>query len=173
MSLEKIKILTMNPHFFSLLVQGFLSGYKKPCDIKLLFMAVPILLHEDSRKRLASANKKSKIESIYNKVEIIENEEKLTGKSNLAGYYKRYEILKPFTKKILIILSSKNKIVLKDNKVYLLEYINYKDFSGSLKRWVRIANYLGIIFSETNEDSLNFFLGVEKSEKLYQSNNDF
>lgn len=167
MSLENIKTLTMNPYFFSMLVQGFLSGYKKPCDIKLIFMAVPILLHEDSRKRLASANKRSKIESIYNKGEDIGDGQKLTGKSNLAGYYKRYELSKPFTKKLLIVLFSNNKIVINDNKVYLLESISYKEFSGSLKMWIRISNYLGIIFSETDKESLSCFLGVEKSEKLY------
>ena len=50
----------MNSHFYSLLMQGFLSGYKKPCEIKLPFMAIPILLYAESREHLVKANKKSR-----------------------------------------------------------------------------------------------------------------
>ena len=45
MSINNIKKLSMNPHFYSLLMQSFLSGYEKPCEIKLPFMAIPILLY--------------------------------------------------------------------------------------------------------------------------------
>lgn len=36
--------------FYALLMQGFLSGYEKPCEIKLPFMAIPILLYAESRE---------------------------------------------------------------------------------------------------------------------------
>lgn len=49
MSISNIKKLSMNPHFYSLLMQSFLSGYEKPCEIKLPFMAIPILLYEIGR----------------------------------------------------------------------------------------------------------------------------
>ena len=48
MSINNIKKLSMNPHFYSLLMQSFLSGYEKPCEIKLPFMAIPILLYAES-----------------------------------------------------------------------------------------------------------------------------
>lgn len=38
MSISNIKKLSMNPHFYSLLMQSFLSGYEKPCDIKFGFI---------------------------------------------------------------------------------------------------------------------------------------
>ena len=60
MSINNIKKLSMNSHFYSLLMQGFLSGYKKPCEIKLPFMAIPILLYAESREHLVKANKKSR-----------------------------------------------------------------------------------------------------------------
>lgn len=41
--INNIKKLSMNPHFYSLLMQSFLSGYEKPCEIKLPFMAIPII----------------------------------------------------------------------------------------------------------------------------------
>ena len=52
----------MNPHFYSLLMQSFLSGYEKPCEIKLPFMAIPILLYAESREKLVNANRRSRID---------------------------------------------------------------------------------------------------------------
>lgn len=62
----------MNSHFYSLLMQGFLSGYKKPCEIKLPFMAIPILLYAESREHLVKANKRSRIETVLQPPQIIE-----------------------------------------------------------------------------------------------------
>ena len=56
----------MNSHFYALLFRGFLSGYNKPCEIRTLFMALPILLYSDSREKLISANKRSSMESLFN-----------------------------------------------------------------------------------------------------------
>lgn len=58
MSINNIKKLSMNPHFYSLLMQSFLSGYEKPCEIKLPFMAIPILLYAESREKLVNANRR-------------------------------------------------------------------------------------------------------------------
>ena len=66
----------MNYHFYSLLMQGFLSGYKKPCEIKLPFMAIPILLYAESREHLVKANKRSRIETVLQPPQIIEEREK-------------------------------------------------------------------------------------------------
>ena len=60
MSINNIKKLSMNPHFYSLLMQSFLSGYEKPCEIKLPFMAIPILLYAESREKLVNANRRSR-----------------------------------------------------------------------------------------------------------------
>lgn len=43
----------MNTHFYSLLIQSFLTGYEKPCEIKLVFMALPILIHGVKLKLLS------------------------------------------------------------------------------------------------------------------------
>jgi len=53
MSIENIKRLSMNTHFYSLLTQSFLTGYEKPCELKLVFMALPILIHKESREKLS------------------------------------------------------------------------------------------------------------------------
>ena len=41
------------------------------------------------------------------------------------------------------------------------EPVNYKDFEGAIKDWIKCAFYLGVVFSKTTEDHLSFFLGVD------------
>ena len=84
MSINNIKMLSMNPHFYSLLMQSFLSGYEKPCEIKLPFMAIPILLYAESREKLVNANSRSRIDTLFQSPQIIE-ENKISGKTRLSG----------------------------------------------------------------------------------------
>ncbi len=160
MSINNIKILSMNPHFYSLLMQSFLSGYEKPCEIKLSFMAIPILLYAESREKLVNANRKSRIDTLFQSPQIID-ESKISGKTRLSGYVDRYNTLKQCCKKAIIILSSEGKIVLNNRKIVLIKKIDYKDFEGTIKYWIKCAFYLGVVFSKTTEDHLSFFLGVD------------
>ncbi|MEC3838731.1 three component ABC system middle component [Bacillus amyloliquefaciens] len=163
MSIESIQALSMNSHFYSVLLQGFLSGYNKPCEMRLVFMALPILLNSESRKKLASsARSNSKMETLFNKPEKLNDDTKVSGKVKLAGYLSRFNELKPFSKKALVILYSKKKIVINEKKIILIEPIKYLDFDGSSREWIRAAHYLGIVFAKTNEDHLNYFLGVDR-----------
>ena len=150
----------MNPHFYSLLMQSFLSGYEKPCEIKLTFMAIPILLYAESREKLINANKRSRIDTLFQSSQTI-GENKISGKTRLSGYVDRYNLLKQYCKEAIIILSSEKKIVLKDNKMFLIQKIDYKNFNGNIREWIRCAFYLGVVFSKTTEDHLCFFLGVD------------
>lgn len=160
MSITNIKKLSMNPHFFALLIQGFLSGYDKPCKIKLPVMAIPILLYKESREKLVKANKKSRIDSLFQSPQIV-GENSISGRTRLAGYIDRYNSLKTYSKEALIILSSEKKIFLHDNEIVLIEAIDYKNYEGTMKDWVRCAYYLGIVFAKTTEDHVSFFLGVD------------
>ena len=160
MSISNIKRLSMNPHFYSLLIQCFLSGYEKPCEIKLPFMAIPILLYAESREKLVTANKRSRVETLFQSPQIVE-ESKISGKTRLSGYVDRYNSLKPYCKKALIILSSEDKIVIDKQKIVLTKKVDYKDFEGTIKDFAKCAFYLGVIFSKTTEDHLSYFLGVE------------
>lgn len=162
MSIENIQTLSMNSHFYGLLFQGFLSGYNKPCEIRLAFMALPILLYSESRKKLASAKSTSKMETLFNTPQTLENDVNISGKVKLAGYLKRYEELKLFSKKALIVLYSKKKIFLQENKIILVEPIKYLDFEGTVREWIKAAHYLGVVFAKTNEDHLSYFLGVDR-----------
>ena len=118
----------MNPHFYSLLIQSFLSGYEKPCEIKLTFMAIPILLYAESREKLINANKRSRIDTLFQSSQTI-GENKISGKTRLSGYVDRYNLLKQYCKEAIIILSSEKKIVLKDHKIFLIQKIDYKNFN--------------------------------------------
>lgn len=150
----------MNPHFYSLLIQSFLSGYEKPCEIKLTFMAIPILLYAESREKLINANKRSRIDTLFQPSQTI-GENKISGKTRLSGYVDRYNLLKQYCKEAIIILSSEKKIVLKDHKIFLIQKNDYKNFNGNIREWIRCAFYLGVVFSKATEDHLSFFLGVD------------
>lgn len=160
MSIDYIKRLSMNPHFYSLLMQGFLSGYEKPCEIRLPFMAIPILLYAESREKLVNANKRSRIDTLFQSPQTI-NESKISGKTRLSGYLDRYNSLKQYCKEAIIILSSEKKIALEKHKIFLLQKIDYKGFEGDIREWIKCAFYLGVVFSKTTEDHLSFFLGVD------------
>lgn len=160
MGINNIKKLSMNPHFYSLLMQSFLSGYEKPCEIKLPFMAIPILLYVESREKLVNANRRSRIDTLFQSPQIID-ESKISGKTRLSGYVDRYNSLKSYCKEAVIILSSEGKIIFNNHKIVLNKKINYKNFEGVIKDWIKCAFYLGVVFSKTSEDHLSLFLGVD------------
>lgn len=151
----------MNTHFYSLLIQSFLTGYEKPCELKLVFMALPILIHKESREKLCNANIKSRIDTLFQSEQVVGNS-KISGRTRLTGYIDRYNALKPYSKESIIILCSENKVVINnEHKLIVVKKIDYKSFSGMVKNWVKCAYYLGIIFSKTTDDHLSYFLGVE------------
>lgn len=140
----------MNTHFYSLLIQSFLTGYEKPCELKLVFMALPILIHKESREKLCNANIKSRIDTLFQSEQVVGNS-KISGRTRLTGYIDRYNALKPYSKESIIILCSENKVVINnEHKLIVVKKIDYKSFSGIVKNWVKCAYYLGIIFSKTD-----------------------
>lgn len=152
----------MNTHFYSLLVQSFLTGYEKPCEIKLVFMALPILIHKESREKLCNANTKSRIDTLFQSNQTV-GDSKISGRTRLTGYLNRYNVLKEYCKEIVIILYSENKVLINnEQKMIIVKRINYKNFSGTVKNWLKCAYYLGVIFSKTTDDHLSYFLGVER-----------
>lgn len=150
----------MNPHFYSLLMQSFLSGYEKPCEIKLPFMAIPILLYAESREKLVNANKRSRIDTLFQSQQTV-NESRISGRTRLSGYIDRYNSLKQYCKEAIIILSSEEKITINNHKIVLIKEIECKNFKGAIKDWIKCAFYLGVVFSKTTGDHLSFFLGVD------------
>ena len=160
MSISHIKCLSLNPHFYALLIQAFLSGYEKPCEVKLPFMALPILMYAESREKLTTANSRSRIDTLFRSPQSI-GDSKISGKTRLSGYIGRYDALKPYCKEALIILSSENKLIIDKHKIVLIKKLGYKKFEGTIRNWIKGAFYLGVIFSKTTEDHLCSFLGAD------------
>jgi hypothetical protein len=125
-------------------------------------MALPILLYSESRKKLSDANSRSKMETLFNTNDELKSNVKISGKVKLSGYLRRFEELKPFCKKAIIILYSEKKIVLRDNAVILIEPVKYSNFENTVREWIKAAYYLGVIFAKSNEDHLNYYLGVDR-----------
>lgn len=161
MSLKNIETLSLNPHFFKHLISCFLSGYDKPCDLKLIFMVLPILLYAPAREKLATSNSRSRLNTVFDTKIEMEGNIKLSGKTRLAGFLCRYEMLKPATKKSIIILHSQGKISINGRYITLNENISYGNYNDSVKKWMKAAHYLGVVFSNSNADNISFFLGVE------------
>lgn len=160
MSISQIKKLSMNEHYYALLLQCFLTGYGRPCHVKVAFMSLPILLSSKSREKLKTARKTSRIDTIFSeKQKIYENN--ISGRERLSGFVQRYNILLPYGKKALIILSSENKATVVGRKIGLLKNVDYKAYSGEVRKWLRCAFYLGTIFSKTTYGHLAYYLGVE------------
>lgn len=161
MSIKYIQTLSMNPHYFGLLIQSFLRGYQSPCEINLVFSVLPVIMNSKSREKLARANRNSKLETLFGSTYQLENGSKISGRSRFASYKERYELLESSTKKALIILYSQKKIVINDKNIICLDDIDYRQFDGRVKEWAKAAFYFGIIIAKTDKDHLNYFLGVD------------
>ena len=160
MSISQIKKLSMNEHYYALLLQCFLTGYGRSCPIKIAFMSLPILMYSESREKLKVAKKTSRIDTIFSEKQAIQGED-ISGKERLSGFTQRYDMLLPYEKKAIIILSSEGKVTVTGQEIILLKDENYQVYSGEVKEWLRSAFYLGVIFSKTTYDHLAYYLGVE------------
>ncbi|MEG2013976.1 MAG: three component ABC system middle component, partial [Anaerovoracaceae bacterium] len=155
-----IETLSLNPHFFKQLIGAFLTGYGKPCDLKLVFMVLPILLYAPSREKLENANSRSKLESLFNtKFEI--EAQNLSGKARLSGFFSRYQMLEDATKKTIIILHSQGDIKISGTLITATRTVQYSIFKNKIKAWMKAAHYLGVIFSNDDVGHISYFLGVE------------
>ena len=160
MSINQIKKLSMNEHYYALLLQCFLSGYGSSCHIKKALMSLPILTYSESRERLKTAKTTSRVNTIFSEKQEVRGNE-ISGRERLTGFAQRYNILLPYGKKAIIILSSEGKVTVVGCEINLLKETTYKAYNGEVREWLRCAFYLGKIFSKTTYDHLAYYLGVE------------
>lgn len=160
MSISQIKKLSMNEHYYALLLQCFLTGYGHPCHIKEALMSLPILMYSESREKLKTARKTSRIDTIFSEKQEVQGND-ISGRERLSGFTQRYDMLLPYGKKAIIILSSEGKAIVTSRKISLLRDADYKAYRGEVREWLRSAFYLGAIFSKTTYDHLAYYLGVE------------
>lgn len=160
MSINNIKCLSSNPHFSALLIQGFLSGYSRECNLSISLLVLPVLFYRESREQLKRANKKSRLDTLFGAKQNIDNVQ-VSGKTRLAGFFTRFNLLKNQSKKSIIILSSEERISLNSGKLILKDKIDYSNYSGCVKEWLRCAHYLGVIFSHYTNKEILEFLGAK------------
>lgn len=160
MSIKNIQVLSLNPHFIAKLIQAFLTGYDKECDINILFFVAPILFYKHAREKLIKAKNSSKMETIFEEKVESDSGMKLSGKVRLAGFVERYREFEKYTKKAIIILSNE-EVIRFANKIELLEELDYTKFKGEIKNWLRAACYLGKILNKATSIQINYYLGIE------------
>ncbi|MCK4258044.1 MAG: hypothetical protein KAX49_03650 [Halanaerobiales bacterium] len=161
MSIKYLKILSLNPFLMGKIFQNFLEGYGSPVEFKLIFYVLPIILYKDSRDKLSTANKTSRIDTLFGKKCTYGGDEnlKLSGKVNLSGFLERFEELKELTKTTLIVLSNEEKIQI-GNMIVLKQKDKYDKYYGNIRATLKAAYYLGVILAKTSTDNLDNFLGV-------------
>ena len=161
MSINNIKCLSVNPHFDALLMQSFLTGYKKECDLPVAFLVFPVLYYADSRSKLGNANITSRLDTLFPNGQDVTDEVKSTGKARFAGFIQRYNALKGNCRDAILVLFSESKLLVKNNNLLLKDQIDYSNYSGKVKDWLRCAYYLGIIFSKYTKNQILYYIGVQ------------
>lgn len=152
MSIKHIQTLVNDPHFSSMLLQSFLSGYGTNCDLQIAMLTLPLLYNGEIRKKLLTANKNSSPQTLFL---YAQHGKELSGQSKLAGFWNKFNILETLIKQSIIVLYSEKKIEIDGNKIKLLDALSYKDFNGNVQNWLRSAHYLGVILKKaTTEDLL-------------------
>lgn len=161
MSIRDIQILSLNPHFIARLIQSFLTGYEEPCTLERVFYVSPILFYKGSRLKLSNARMDSKMETIFETFEETERGSKLSGKVRLSGFIERYESMKEYGKQALIILYSEDAIIY-NNKIEIVNKIDFKKYKGEIRSWLKASYYLGVIMRKATETQINYYFGIEE-----------
>ncbi len=160
MSIKDLQTLSMNPHFYSLVLQSFLSGYGSSCELQKSFLVLPMILYEPIRTKLTTANSRSRMDTLFHTSKYTISNMDIDGRSRFAGFYGRYDLLMPFSKKALIILYSEGSISIENYKIQLHRKIQYQKYEGNVSQWLKSAYYLGMIFSKSTNAQLSHYLGV-------------
>lgn len=164
MSISNIQTLSLNPHYFSMLIQSFLTGYARECEFNLALFVIPILQYKNTRNVLKTANAKSRIDTIFASNNHIGKTE-ISGASKFAGFFERVAYFESYSKEAIIILFNEKKIEIKKSKILLRQELDYKKCIGGdkedpIKIWLRSAYYLGQIFSKSSKfDIISFLRG--------------
>lgn len=162
MGISDISTLSTNPHFYSFLIRCFLTGYKKPCSLGLVYLSLPILLSSEAREKFLHANSRSTLDTVFD-VKHISEKGKISGKSRLANYFQLYDLLRDSCGKAIVILSSEGLIDVRNNQIFLVKELHYSTLKDSTKSWARIAHYLGVVFAKSSQTDIFFYIGAEKT----------
>ena len=99
-------------------------------------MSLPILTYSESRERLKTAKTTSRVNTIFSEKQEVRGNE-ISGRERLTGFAQRYNILLPYGKKAIIILSSEGKATVVGCEINLLKETTYKAYNGEVREWLR------------------------------------
>lgn len=143
--------LLHSPLWIASLLESFLSGVqrikKEGLEFELIYLAIPILLDEDSLEHLSKGNVNSNISKI------------MTNSDLQSSYFKakwNIEYYKPVTKKAVIILASSEKLTV-CSRICLNNPLKSISESDEYKKMYHKAAYnLGAMLAK--EDSLDVLI---------------
>jgi hypothetical protein len=161
MSIKHIEILMYNPVFFSKIIQCFMTGYNKKLDLKTVFYVLPIVMYKDARIRLNSGKSNSTLYSIFDtEKKFCEYGVELNSKFCLNQIVNLFDDYVNFTRQSIIILSSKNKIIVHKN-IILKETFDYKNVPAEIRDYFKASHYLGVILSGIDRIEFENFLEIK------------
>ena len=147
MNVKDIRLLSYNSFFCSELIRYFLKGFdKEECDINLLYLLLPLVLYQDTRKIL-SYTKKNNFNDVFEDKDI----------THVAKYIER---LKELTNDSLILICHKNYVTINQNilQLHYSKEISYTKYSQDsiLREYYKSAYKLGALF--TNSRTIDIYI---------------
>jgi len=150
--------LMFSPVWVSTLLHHFLSGVQQynPHGIKteLLYLAIPLIVDDITRKQLTTANTKSTLSSIFYNTKELENN-RLDIKNALLNKNDHVKQYHEITNRGLIYLGSIEKLDIKQF-ITVDTVVDLKKEKGIRREFCKAAYYLGIILAK--EDYRNVFV---------------
>ena len=151
MKIDERHTLASNPFWLSELIGFFNQGYGDKAPFELVYLTAPLILRQESRKKISSLNSTSTIYSAF-----LESKEKRT---KIAGLQKHVESYKHLVIPSLIVYSNKgNKfgLRLQNGKKYQYNKIDNKQ----VREYCKAAYILGKIFAKESTKECFYKLGV-------------
>lgn len=137
MSEKHINKLNVNPFLCSIILQAFYRGYEDDkCPLLLHYIVVPMILFGDIRTSLLSINKNMELNNFVS-----------LNKINLINLQESVWFFRRITNQALIVLHNKQQIKL-SSTVEILGTADYNNYSDDVKKYLRAATYLGIMFKK-------------------------
>lgn len=153
MSIKHIENLSINPFFASKILQHFISGSKEHIvGLELIYLVLPFVYYEDTRKLLIKANIKSDIYTLF--------KGDIHKQASLSGLLERIDYFKKLTNQSLIVGHNESRFLVSNNLI-LMEKVDYRrEKNLEVREYFRAAHYLGIVLSKYENKEIFIKIGV-------------
>jgi hypothetical protein len=153
MDIESVKIISYNPYFCNNLIPFFINGLeKKECQISLVYLLFPMVLHRDSREKLSKANSRSSIFTLFS-----DNE--------YAGIEYRVEDFETLTNQSLILATNRHYLKIDNDKIKLRKSIKVDHLTEKdklIRQYYKASFEFGRILNGHSIIDIFIKLGIRK-----------